>query len=269
MSMFWRALFLLVLVIAASVGLTCVFGAKVLLALGLILTQLKVIGQKIVAIELPAIIIWFKTQFVLFFRIELIKKYLMSSIAPMLVGSALKNRIVALISRYKESVRSRYAVKMAWYGQLEWYEKAIAALIVVFATLGLSVSSIGLWVVLFSVKLPFMIAAGVGALWRILWTTLAKMAFKAAAFLQLGWLWRLVSRWLPESYLERKRRWDYRVARAVVRRRRMTLRQLHDQKDSLSMRLALIAGYFRTERPDMPDPEQPDDPQQENGRKST
>jgi hypothetical protein len=148
---------------------------------------------------------------------------------------------------------------MGWYGGLEWYEQLVAALIVIFATLALSVSSIGLWVILFSVKLPFMIAAGVGALWRMLWTTLARWLFKLIAFLQLGWAWKWVSRRLPESYLDQKRRWDFRVARAVVRRRRMTVRQLHQQKDSLSLRLSLIAGYFRQPRPEMPDPEGPED----------
>ena len=49
------------------------------------------------------------------------------------------------------------------------------------------------------------------------------------------------------------------MARAVVRRRRMTVRQLHEQKDSLSLRLSLIAGYFRQARPEMPDPEGPED----------
>jgi len=147
---------------------------------------------------------------------------------------------------------------MGWYGGLEWYEQLVAALIVIFATLALSVSSIGLWVILFSVKLPFMIAAGVGALWRMLWTTLARWLFKLIAFLQLGWAWKWVRRRLPASYLDQKRRWDFRVARAVVRRRRMTVRQLHEQKDSLSLRLSLIAGYFRQARPEMPDPEEPD-----------
>lgn len=71
------------------------------------------------------------------------------------------------------------------------------------------------------------------------------MSFKAVAFLQLAWLWRLVRRVLPESWLERKRRFDYRVARAVIRRRRMTIRQLADRKDSLPFRIGLLIDYFR------------------------
>ncbi len=251
--MFWRAFLLLLVVASASVALTMVFGAKVLLALGLILTQLKVIAQKVLSIELPSVLLWFKSQAALFFRFELIKKYILGTLTPMLIGSALKNRLVAVLSRYKLALKSRYMRMMLWYGGLEWYEQVIAALIVIFATLALSVSSIGLWVVLFSVKLPFMIAAGVGAFWRILWTTIAKMAFKTAAFFQLGWLWKRISRVLPESYLDRKRRWDFRVARAVVRSRRLTVRQLHAQKDSLSMRLALMAAYFRQPRPEFPE----------------
>jgi hypothetical protein len=259
--MFWRALFLLVLVVALSVLLTLWLGDEVLIALGLIFLQLKVIGQKIVSIELPAVLIWLKTQAALFFRIELIKKWVMTTVLPMIMGSALRNRLDALFKRFKAAAAERYSRMMGWYRGLEWYEQLVAALIVIFATLALSVSSIGLWVVLFSVKLPFMIAAGVGAIWRMLWTTLAKWLFKLIAFLQLGWAWKWVSRRLPDSYLEQKRRWDFRVARAVVRRRRMTVRQLHEQKDSLSMRLSLIAGYFRQARPEMPAPENPDEDQ--------
>lgn len=252
--MFWRAPFLLLLVVALSVLLTLWLGDEVLIALGLILVQIKVIGQKIAAIEMPAVLVWLKTQAALFFRIELIKKWLMTTVLPMIMGSALRKRLDALITRLKTGAQARYARMMAWYGGLQWSEQVIAALIVIFATLALSVTSIGLWVVLFSVKLPFMIAAGVGALWRVLWTTLAKWVFKLVAFLQLGWAWGLVRRRLPASYLERKRRWDFRVARAVVRHRRLTLRQLHEQKNSLSMRPALIAAYFRQSRPEMPDP---------------
>ncbi len=253
--MFWRAVLLLVLVTALSVALTLWFGDEVLIALGLILLQLKVIGQKIVSIELPAVLVWLKTQSRLFLRIELIKKWVMSSFVPLIMGSALRNRLEAIFAGFKVAAQDRYQRMMTWYSGLEWYEQLVAALIVILATLSLSVSSIGLWVILFSVKLPFMIAAGVGALWRMLWTTLAKWLFKLIAFLQLGWAWKWVERRLPESYLERKRRWDFRVARAVVRRRRMTLRQLHEQKHSLSMRLSLIAGYFRQKRPEMPEAE--------------
>lgn len=249
--MFWRAILLLVLVASASIGLTFLFGAKVLLALGLILTQLKVIGSKLLAIEIPAVLIWFKAQAALFFRLELLKKWVMTSILPLLMGSVLRRRIETFLTRYKTAIRLRYDAMIAWYGRLEWYEKLIAALIVVFASLGLSVSSLGLWLVLFSVKLPFWLIAGLAAFGKMFWGSLTKGLFKAIAFLQLGWAWKLIRKRLPESYLDRKRRWDFRVARAVVRRRRLTLRQLHDQKDGLSMRVALIKGYFRQPRPDL------------------
>ncbi len=267
--MFWRAVLLLVLVTALSVALTLWFGDEVLIALGLILLQLKVIGQKIVSIELPAVLVWLKTQSRLFLRIELLKKWLMSSFAPLIMGSALRNRLEAIFARFKAAAQARYQAMMGWYSGLEWYEKLVAAMIVVLATLSLSVSSIGLWVILFSVKLPFMIAAGVGALWRMLWTTLAKWLFKVIAFLQLGWAWKWVRRRLPESYLDRKRRWDFRVARAVVRRRRMTLRQLHDQKDSLSMRLSLMAAYFRQKRPEFSEVETDERRQRERSKISS
>ncbi|GGE41998.1 hypothetical protein [Actibacterium pelagium] len=247
--MFWRAVLLLILVAGASIALTYAFGAKVLLALGLILSQLKIIGSKLMGIEAPAILIWLKTQAAMFFRIELLKKWFMSSMLPLIMGPMLRRKIVQVLTRYKDAVKQRYDSMLAWYRGLEWYEKTVAALIVVFGTIGLSVSSLGLWLVLFSVKLPFWLIAASTALGRMIVASVSKMAFKTIAFLQLGFAWRLVRRWLPKDYLDRKRRWDFRVARAVVRQRRLTVRQLHDSKHSLSMRLALLRAYFRTERP--------------------
>ena len=76
------------------------------------------------------------------------------------------------------------------------------------------------------------------------WTSVEKMVFRAVAFLQLSWLWRAIRRLLPQSWLDKKRRLDFRMARAVVRRRRMTVQQLHDQKDNLMFRL----NFFRDMR---------------------
>ena len=80
---------------------------------------------------------------------------------------------------------------------------------------------------------------------RMIWTSVQKMAFRAAAFFQLAILWRWLSRKLPASWLARKRRFDYRVARTVVRRRRMTVRQLEARKDSLPFRMGLLFDYLR------------------------
>ena len=52
-------------------------------------------------------------------------------------------------------------------------------------------------------------------------------------------------RLLPASWLEKKRRFDYRVARAVIRRRRLTVRQLAERKDSLPFRLGLLVDYLK------------------------
>ena len=64
-------------------------------------------------------------------------------------------------------------------------------------------------------------------------------------FFQLKWLWRGISRILPASWLERKRRFDYRVARAVIRRRRLTVKQLAEKKDSLPFRMGVLVEYLR------------------------
>ena len=178
----------------------------------------------------------------------------MTSMMPLMMGPVLRRHIEQVVARYRSLVADRYGRLMAWYNHLEWYEKTIAALIVLFATLGLSVSSLGLWLILFSVKLPFWLIAASAALGKLLWSSLSKTIFKTIAFLQLGWAWRRVRRYLPKDYLDRKRRWDYRVARTVVRQRRMTVKQLHDSKDTLSMRWALLRAYFKTKRPGIEGP---------------
>lgn len=249
--MMLRGLFLLFLAVAGSIAATVYFGHEVLIALGLILTQLKIVAKKLATLELPLILAWLKTQAGAFFRIELIKKWFTTTLVPLILGKAALRRIAAYLDRYRAAIRDRYDRLLAWYAQLPAAERVIAALIILFATLALSVSSVGLWLILFSVKLPLWIAAAAAAFWRSLWLGVQKMAFKAVAFFQLGWLWKLVKRVLPASWLARKRRFDYRVARAVVRKRRLTLKQLADRKDSLPFRIGLLFEYLfpRSTRP--------------------
>lgn len=240
-----RAFALLFAVVALSYAATVYFGSEVLIALGLILTQLKIIAKKLVTLELPMVLAWLKLQAAAFFRVELIKKWFMTTVLPLLVGSALLRRMAGFLARYRAAVRRRYRRMLRWYRRLHPVEKALAALIILFAMLALSVTSLGLWLILFSVKLPIWLAAAAAALGRMTWVSVQKMVFKAVAFLQLAWLWRWVRRWLPASWLERKRRFDYRVARAVIRRRRMTVRQLHEKKDSLKFRFGVLLDYWR------------------------
>jgi len=244
-TMFIRALSLLVAAIALSWAATVYFGADVLIALGLILTQTKVIAKKLMQIEIASILAWLKVQGSVFLKIELIKKWIMTTVLPLVVGSAVLRKIARFIGRYREAIQIRYAAMMGWYSGLHPTEKTLAALIILFATIALSVTSLGLWLILFSVKLPIWLAAAAAAFWRMVWLSVQKMTFKAVAFLQLSLVWRGMTRLLPASWLERKRRFDYRVARAVIRRRRMTIRQLAEKKDSLPFRLGLLIDYLR------------------------
>ena len=246
--MLLRAILILIVVIAISGALTMYFGQDVLVALGLILIQLQVIGKKLVSIELPSILAWLKTETAMFFRIELLKKWLMTTGMPLLLGKAMLNRVEAFLARYRDAISSQYRTMMDWYGGLDRPVQVVAALIVVFAALGLSVSSLGLWLILFSVKLPFWFVAFVTSTGRMIWLSARKMAFKAVAFLQLGWLWRFIRNRLPEAYLEKKRKFDFRVARAVVRRRRMTVRQVAERKDSFALWWAMQREAFRQRR---------------------
>ncbi len=240
-----RAIAILFVVASVSVGLTLYFGQDVLVALGLILIQLKIVAKKLVSVELPSILAWLKTEAAMFFRIELLKKWALTTLLPLLIGNAVLKKFAAFIKSYRTALRDHYDSLLDWYSGLELPVKIITALIVLFALLGLSVTSLGLWLVLFSVKLPFWLLAAVTSAMKMTWLSARKMAFKAVAFLQLGWLWRIIRRRLPQSYLDRKRRFDFRVARMVVRRRRLTLRQLSSRKDRLSLRLAVIREGWR------------------------
>lgn len=242
--MLTRALALLILALALSYWATVHFGQEVLIALGLILAQAKIIAKKLATIELPAVLAWLKMQTSAFFRFELIKKWMMTTVLPLVIGKAALRRIATWAGQYREAIRARYDAMMAWYDRLGTAEKVIAALAILAATVALSVTSIGLWLILFSVKLPLWIAAAATALGRMVWTTVSKMAFKAVAFFQLSVVWRVLRRVVPGSWLERKRRFDYRVARSVIRRRRMTLAQLEARKDSLPFRMGLLVGYL-------------------------
>lgn len=239
-----RAILILVLVIGLSLAATMYFGRDVLIALGLIAVQLKLLGKKLLMADWPAALVWLKTQTQLFLRVELIKKYLTTTVVPLVMGRAVLRRITAGLRGYLDAVTARQAALMAWFRGLQGIERALAWAILLVATLGLSVSSLGLWLILFSVQLPLWLVAGAATFARMLWASVTRSVFKMVAFLQLRWLWRGLRRLLPRRWLEAKRRWDYRVARAVIRRRRMTVRQLAARKDALPFRMGVLATYL-------------------------
>ncbi len=242
--MLLRTLLLLLFTIVASVGATIYFGESFLVALGLLLVQLKLLWKKIVLLDGPVFLAWFKLQAGTFLRIELIKKWVMTTLVPLIVGKASLRRLSGFIRGYTASLKSTYDGLLRWYGNLGWFEKMLAAAIVVLATLALGVSTIGLWLVLFSVKIPLWLAALAATVGRMIWASVQKTVFNAAAFLQLRWLWAFLKRLLPVRLLRWKRRMEYRVARAVIRRRRLSLRQVAERKDSLPFRIGLMADYL-------------------------
>jgi len=242
--MFARAFALLFLAIAISVGATLAFGQEVLFALGLMLTQTKLIAKKLALVKLPAVLAWIKTQSAAFFKVELIKKWFMTTLMPLLLGKALLRRFAAFLDQYRRAVRRRYMALLRWYRGLHPVEKVVAALIILCATVALSVTSLGLWLILFSVKIPLWIAAVSSALWQSTWISIQKMVFRAVAFFQLRWLGKGLIRLMPARWVAWKRRLEYRMARAVIRRRRMTVRQLADRKNSLSFRIGVMAEFW-------------------------
>ena len=243
--MIFRTTALLILLIAVSVVLTYAIGEKVLVALGVALIQLQILTKKLFALEWAAIVLWLKTNTALFLRVELLKKWATTSVLPLFMGSVLRRRVSALIGVLQNSIRSRYDALLAWYDQLNGIEKALTALVLIAAIFALSVSSLGLWLILFSIKMPLWIVAFFAAIAKSFWQSASKMIFRAVAFFQLGILWGLTRRILPESVLEKKRRFDFRIARAVVKRRRLTLRELSSRKQTFALKWAIFREGLR------------------------
>ncbi|MHA3978448.1 hypothetical protein ACW9UR_12245 [Halovulum sp. GXIMD14794] len=256
--MLLRALILLGLVASASVALSYMFGAEVLAALGMMISQAKIVLAKLFTVTTKGAFIWLKAQGINFARVEIGKRWFMKSLVPMLIGAANQRRIAGFFATFKESAKTRYAAMMDWYKELPLAVKIISILIVMFATLALAISSMSLWLLVFSVQLPFWIIAGATAFGTIIWKSVQKLVFRTIAFMQLYRIWGFLKKRVPPEYLARKRRFDYRIARIVVRRRKMTLAQMKTGKDSVAMRLALIREYFRHVRPAVPSKEELD-----------
>lgn len=239
-----RALLLLFLVAAISIAATVLFGERVLVALGVLLLQVKILAGKLWSLKTAEVLTWLKIHGTAFFRKDLFMKWLTTYAAPLLLGKAIYRRLAHWIGTARAAVAQRYAALMGWYNDRGSVEKAILALVVLLATLGLSVTSLGLWLILFSVKLPiWMISVALAAL-KGLWINLQKTLFRTLAFLQLGWLWRCIRPLVPAPWLAWKRRVDYRIARGVIRRRRMTVQQLAASKDRLPFRLGVMIEWL-------------------------
>ncbi|MEM8788551.1 MAG: hypothetical protein AAGE76_09840 [Pseudomonadota bacterium] len=247
-----RALAILVAVIALSIGLSIMFGAEVLAALGMAVNQLKLLFAKAAALSSRSVLIWLRAQGLNFARVEIAKRWLTKSLIPLLIGAALQRRIAAWVGQYVDLAKATYSRLMDRYRALPRPVRIVMILIAMFGMLALALSSMSLWLFLFSVQLPVWIIATLGAFWQMTWRSLQKMVFRTLAFMQIYRVWGLLRRRVPQPYLHRLRRFNFRVARIVVRRRRMTVGQLKSQKDGLAMRWALLREYFRHRRPQAP-----------------
>lgn len=240
-----RALALLIATLAVSTGLSWWFGAEVLAALGVILAQSKILLARMFSLGTGPLLAWLKMQGVNFARVEIGKRWFFRSLLPLLIGAAAQRRIAREAARLKSGIRARHDGLMRWYASLSRPVRVIAVLTAILATLALALTTMSLWLLVFTVQVPFWILATFGAFGQMIWNTVQKLAFRTIAFMHIGRLWTFLKRRLPDAALRRKRRLDYRVTRMVVRRRRMTVAQLHAQKYGLRMRAALICEYLR------------------------
>lgn len=238
-----RALVLLSMAIGASVWATYAFGQDVLFALGLIFVQIKVLGQKLITLKPALMLAWLKAHALVFVKKDVPYKWVSSVLLPLVMGKAFFRRIGQIVQRLTRPIAERRARLMAWYAGRTGAEKVLLTLTLVSVTLALSVTTVGLWLVLFSVTLPLWLVSILLTLINVTLRSVEKYIFKLLAFLHLKWVGRMALRLLPASWVARKRRFDYRVARAVVRQRRLTIRQVAERKDNLPFRIGLMLTY--------------------------
>lgn len=103
--LFRTGVFLLVVSVIA-ISLTMYFRFDVLVALGLILMQAKIVAKKLVAVELKSVVAQLKAVGSTFLRIEVLKKWPMT--LPHLVGKALLRKLDTFLSRYRDTIFRQY-----------------------------------------------------------------------------------------------------------------------------------------------------------------
>lgn len=237
---------------SASVALSITFGAEVLAAVGLLLAQVKILWVKVLGVSTNTLLVWLKAQGLNFARVELVKRWFLKSLLPLIIGAATQRRIAEFTRHYVAMIRAQVDRMMEWYRSLPRPTRIILVLIAMFSTLAVAVMTMSIWLLLFSIQLPIWILASLHAFWSMIWTTIQKTLFRTLAFMQLYRVWGVLRRQMPTAYLTRLRRFNFRVARIVVRRRRMTVSQLHNHKGGFALRWALFREYFRHARPAQP-----------------
>jgi len=232
------------------------FGAEVLAALGLMIAQFKILWAKVLGMSTQTLLVWLKAQGVNFARIEIGKRWFMKSILPLIIGAATQRKIAEFTKTYVDAVKTRVQFMLDWYKNLPRPMRIILILIAFFTTLAVAVLTMSVWLLLFSIQLPIWIIASLSAFWNMVWTTIQKTVFRSLAFMQIFRAWGYLRRMMPPDYIARLRRFNFRIARIVVRRRRMTVAQLHSQKDTLGIRWELFREYYRHARPAEPTAEE-------------
>lgn len=240
-----RAIIILTLVASASLGLTYLLGAEILAAAGLILAQAKIVLARAASLSGGAILAWLKAQGLNFARVEIAKRWFLKSLLPLIIGAALQRRISQSLGFMKDKVATRQAAIMEWYSDLPKLVRWIVLGLGILAMLGLTMSSLGLWVLVFTVQVPVWLVAVGSAGGQMLWRTLQKTVFKTLAFMKLMSVVAFLRRRMPEGAKRQVRRMEFRMARRVVRQRKLTLRQLSAQKDGAAMRLALLRARWK------------------------
>ncbi len=218
-----RALALLALVIAASVALSLVFGTQVLAALGLMIGKAKLLAANALAAVAKGAGVWLRAQGVRFARVEIAKRWVYRSLLPLVIGAAGQRRVRALLRHARRAVRRRHDAMMAWYGRQPLALRVATVGLAIAAMLALTATSVGIWVLIFSVQVPVWILAGLGSVGSLIRDYVERAVFKTVVFMKLDRLWAWAEARLPRGLRRAKRRADLKVARTVVKGRRKAI----------------------------------------------
>ncbi len=225
-----RALLILFAIGSVTAGVSYIFGAEILAALGMIFSQLKVVTARVMAMSSGTVLAWLKAQGINFARVELGKRWLLKTLLPLLVGAAMMRRLSQLAAGFKARFVETSNQLTNWYRELPTAVRIVGILIAMCGILALAVTTMSLWLLIFSIQLPIWVAAAFAAFGQMIWQSLQKAVFRAIAFFKLTKIWAFLKKRLPETQQQGLKRFERKMARNVIRQRRAAVARLKASK---------------------------------------
>ncbi len=182
---------------------------------------------------------WLKLMLVNFFKVEILKKWMITVAIPLLIGIKNRQSLKRFLRRLRTRVELRRRYLMLRYRALSPVWRLVLGVGVVGAILVLSLFVWWFGFLLFLVKIPAWISGPLWYLWSFFTLAIQKAVFQIVVFLHLDRLWRRLKSFLPQRIIRRWRAANYRALRMAIKRRNLTADQLKVKKQKLTLRLSL------------------------------